>query len=68
MPALQATCTRVLFLFLFGLEPNKPGRGVPGGRDRTPPPKTLTRVAFLGLTKIPHPSCQLGPERVWLTL
>lgn len=66
VPALQATCTRVLFLFLSGLEPNKPGH--PGGRDRAPPPKTLTRAAFLGLTKIPYPSCQTGPERVWLTL
>lgn len=66
VPARQATCTHVLFLFLSGLEPNKAGH--PGGRDRAPPPKTLTRAALLGLTKIPHPSCQTGPERVWLTL
>lgn len=33
VPALQATCTRTLFFFLPGLEPDKPSH--PGGQDST---------------------------------
>ena len=66
VPALWATGTADVFLFLSAHEPNKPGR--PGGQDRTAQSKSLAQEVHAGLAKIPYPSCQMGPERARLTL